>query len=95
LSKLDLNSEDSAMRQIDNKEVAQIIINGNGYVLNHRPESRIVHHASCESVSAMVASAYPKYFSDDKTAAKEWLDKKFGVGRWKNCTYSSGLYKQL
>ena len=26
---------------------------------------------------AMVASAYPKYFSEDQPTAREWLDEKF------------------
>jgi hypothetical protein len=83
------------MRQVDNKELAQIIIDGRGYVLNERPETRTVHHASCEAVGAMVASAYPKYFSEDKASSNQWLDEKFPSGRWKNCTYCFGLYKKL
>lgn len=79
------------MRQISsNDEMALILLAKKGWVLNRRPESKKVHHASCEAVSAMVASAYPKFFSEDRSAARKWLDEQFGTG-WRNCGYCNGV----
>lgn len=79
------------MRQIlTNDEMALILLAKKGWVLNQRPESRKVHHATCEALSAMVVKEYPKYFSDDREAARAWLDEKFG-SRWKNCGYCNGV----
>jgi hypothetical protein len=74
-----------------NEDMAYILIEREGYVLNERPEVRRVHHASCEAVAAMVASHYPKYFSLDPVASKVWLDERFGHRKWVNCGYCSGL----
>ena len=79
------------MRKIlTNDEMALIVLSKKGWVLNWRPESRKVHHASCEALSAMVVREHPKYFSDNRADAREWLEQRFG-SRWRNCTYCNGL----
>lgn len=74
-----------------NEAMAYILIEREGYVLNERPDVRRVHHASCESVAAMVASYHPKYFSLDPICARSWLDERFGHHGWINCGYCNGL----
>lgn len=73
-----------------NQELNLIKVEQRGFVLNERPESRKVHHASCESVSA-TTTQHPKYYSQDRNAAKEWLDRTFGTDGWQNCGYCAGL----
>ena len=81
-----------ALREIlTNDQMAMIILAKKGWVLNRRPESRKVHHATCEALSAMVIKEYPKYFSEDRAAARAWLNETFGTTGWKNCGYCSGL----
>jgi hypothetical protein len=74
-----------------NDEMLNIQFMRKGFILNARPESRKIHSISCEAVHAMVATAHPKYFSADRDAAKEWLDRTFGRGGWTNCGLCSGL----
>lgn len=79
------------MREItNNREMAAIKLEGKGFVLNERPESRKLHHVSCDAIHAMVATAHPKYYSEDRAATKEWLDRRFGDG-WNNCGLCRGL----
>ena len=80
------------MRQIiRNNEMLLIQLEGKGFILNDRLEVRRVHHASCEAVQAMVTPAYPKYFSEDRAASKDWLDRHFGTDGWVNCGMCYGL----
>jgi hypothetical protein len=72
-------------------EMAHILIERQGYLLNDGPEARRVHHASCNAVAAMVASRFPRYFATDSVGAKQWLDDRFGPLGWVNCGYCNGL----
>jgi len=82
------------MRQITTTdELLLIKINKTGFVLNERPEARRVHHASCSSVSTWLD--HPKYFSENSSAARDWLDRRFGSDGWVNCSYCAGLNSKL
>lgn len=72
-------------------EMALILLEKKGFVLNERPEINRVHHATCESLSAMVASAHPKYFSTNRGQSEDWLNKRLGSDGWANCGRCGGL----
>ena len=72
------------------EELAQILLSNKGFVLNRRPESRKLHHASCDAIGIMNAREYPKYYAEDRAEARHWLDEKFGIV-WKNCGHCGGL----
>lgn len=38
--------------------------------------------ASCEALSAMVVKEYPKYFFEDASEARKWLNERFGERGW-------------
>jgi uncharacterized Zn-finger protein len=74
-------------------ELLLIKMGKRGFVLNERPEVRRVHHASCSSVSPWID--HPKYFSENRRAATDWLDRRFGSDGWVNCGYCGGLNSPL
>jgi uncharacterized Zn-finger protein len=74
-------------------ELLLIKVGKTGFVLNERPDVRRVHHASCSSVSPWID--HPKYFSEDRNAARDWLDRRFGSDGWVNCGYCDGLNSRL
>jgi hypothetical protein len=84
----------TTVRQISTTdELLLIKVQKKGFVLNERPEVRRVHHASCGSVSAWID--HPKYFSENKRAATDWLDRRFGSDGWVNCGHCGGLNSPL
>ena len=81
-----------------NDEMTLIKLERKGFILNERPEGRKgrkVHHVTCEAVTVMHGTAHPKYFSENRVAAKEWLDQRFGTDGWVNCGSCSGLRSPL
>ena len=84
------------MRQImTNDEMLLLQLDKKGFLLNERNDVRMVHHVSCEAVQAMVVREHPKYFSEDRSASKDWLDRRFGSDGWVNCGRCSGLRSNL
>lgn len=82
------------MRQITTTdELLLIKVQKKGFVLNERPDVNRVHHASCNSVSPWID--HPKYFSENRSKAKYWLDCRFGSDGWVNCGYCGGLNSSL
>ena len=82
------------MREITTtKDLLTIKVRKRGFVLNERPEVRRVHHASCDSLSTWID--HPKYFSENRPAARDWLDRRFGSDGWVNCGYCGGLNSSL
>jgi len=80
------------MRQITTSdEMLLIQLDKKGFILNERSDVKKVHHVSCEAVQAMVIREYPKYFSADRAASKDWLDRRFGSDGWENCGVCHGL----
>lgn len=58
---------------------------GRGFIINARFDRGMLHRAKCESLEAMVISAYDKWFSEDFEEATYWLDAEYGPGRWEVC----------
>jgi hypothetical protein len=75
-----------AVRKIkDHMELAEINRLRQGYVFNDRADRKKLHAAGCEALQAMVSSAYDKWFFDDFDEAKEWLNARYGRGKWEGC----------
>lgn len=74
-------------------ELLLLKVEKRGFILNERPEIKRVHHASCGSVSTWLD--HPKYFSNDRDEARDWLDRRFGTDGWVNCKYCQGLESEL
>ncbi len=50
----------------------------------------VLQDRSCQSLEAMVPSAYQKIFFEDSDGAKEWLDAEFGQYNWHSCGVCGG-----
>lgn len=44
-----------------------------------------LHRASCETLEAMVVSAYPKFFFEELSEAHEWLNAEYRSTGWLWC----------
>lgn len=79
------------MRDVrDHLDLAQLQAVRRGFILNIR-DRKMVHHAGCESVGAMVPDAYRKVFFEDSAEASRWLDDEYGSQGWENCGRCKGL----
>jgi hypothetical protein len=75
------------MRQVvTNLELAQLQEAKRGFILNARHVKRL-HRAGCETVGAMVSTAYPKIFFEEFDEAQQWADKEYGAypTGWTTC----------
>jgi hypothetical protein len=63
----------------------EVLEQGQGFLFNNRDDRKMLHRANCESLQAMVPSAYEKLFFDDLETAKDWLDRNYGRGGWDIC----------
>jgi hypothetical protein len=66
-------------------ELTELMQEGRGFVFNNRADRKMLHRVTCESLEAMVTSAYEKFFFEDLDEGKNWLDKKYGVNGWVVC----------
>jgi hypothetical protein len=74
------------MRDVrDNLDLAQIQAEKRGYILNARTDGKKLHRSGCETVGAMVSTAYPKMFFEELDEACKWLDAKYGESGWTRC----------
>ncbi len=74
------------MRRVQShEELAELIREGSGFILNNRFDRRMLHQVKCESLEVMSTSAYQKLFFDDLNEAKKWLDEKYGARGWEVC----------
>jgi hypothetical protein len=67
---------------------------GRGYILNDRADRRLLHHASCRNLEAMVPSAYRKIHFDTAAEATAWLDAEFGAKGWADCGMCAGTRRE-
>lgn len=64
------------MRQtMTNDEMLLVELDKKGFLLNERNDVSTVHHVSSEALQAMDIQEYANYFSQDRAASKDWLDK--------------------
>jgi len=79
---------------IDHKELTRLLEGGRGYILNDRPDRKLLHHVSCQSLEAMVPGAYRKLFFEEADEAEKLLDQEFGPNNWANCGSCGGKHRQ-
>ena len=79
---------------IDHKELTRLLESGRGYILNDRPDRKLLHHVSCQSLEAMVPGAYRKLFFEEADEAEKLLDQEFGPNNWANCGSCGGKHRQ-
>jgi hypothetical protein len=74
------------MREVlDNLDLAQIQAEKRGYILNARTDRKKLHRSGCETVGAMVSTAYPKVFFEELDEACKTLNAKYGESGWTRC----------
>ncbi len=81
---------------LDHKDLARLLEEQRGFIVNIREDRKKVHRAGCESVGAMLTSAYQKVFFEDEDAevARQWLNERFGTGGWVNCGLCRGIGRE-
>ena len=73
------------MRKVQShSELTEINEQGEGYVVNDRPDRPMLHQAKCEALEAMTRK-YDKLFFEKLTEAMKWSDKKYGTNGWEVC----------
>src|SRR5256885_4392117 len=84
-------------RQIQSHaELAELIQDGEGFLLNNRTDRKMLHQVKCESLEVMSTKAYEKLFFEDLDKAKDWLDRNYGANGWElcgRCVYSESAQK--
>jgi hypothetical protein len=74
------------MRKItSHRELAELMDDKKGYLVNERGDRKMLHRISCEAVEVMSHRAYDKYFFTDFQEARDWLDQRYGRNGWEVC----------
>ncbi len=73
------------MRDVrDNLDLAELQHTRIGFISNSRHDRVKLHKAGCESVGAMVTTAYQKRFFETYAEAAQWLNEKYS-SQWSPC----------
>ena len=74
-------------RVTDPLELAQLQAAGKGFILNARGDPNKLHKAGCQSVGAMAAFSYRKFFFETYEEAQTWLNLnvEFSEAGWEPC----------